>query len=83
MGGVAMTTAEHQLIIEMFKEQRLLYSGLVAILNSRDVLDRADLEAFDALVSASSRPALEENIKAEYLAHAKTLGVTIDESALI
>ena len=57
--------------------------GLVAALNSRDVLDRGDLEAFDALVSASSRQVVEEHTKAEYLAHAKTLGVMIDESDLI
>ena len=78
-----MTTAEHQLIIEMFKEQAVRYAGLLQILKSRDILDRSDLEAFDALVSASSRQLLEDQTKADYLRHAKTLGVTIDDSALI
>lgn len=78
-----MTTSEHQLIIEMFREQAVRYAGLLQILKSRSILDRGDLEAFDALVSASSQQLLEENTKAEYLAHAKTLGVMIDESELI
>ena len=78
-----MTTAEHQLIIEMFKEQAVRYAGLLQSLKSAGILERGDLQAFDALVSASSQQLLEENTKAEYLAHAKTLGVTIDESDLI
>ena len=78
-----MTLDEHRLIIEMFKHQTVIYAGLVEALKSRGVLEQGDLQAFDALVSASSQQLLEENTKAEYLAHAKTLGVTIDESDLI
>lgn len=78
-----MTTKEHQLMIEMFKNQMTLYVGLVEALKSRDVLDRGDLRAFDALVSASSRELLERNVKEDYLRHASTLGVNVDGSDLI
>jgi hypothetical protein len=70
-----MTTDEHQLIIEMFKQQAVMYAGLLETLKSRDILDRGDLQAFDALVSASSRELLEQNVEAEYLSNAKILGV--------
>jgi hypothetical protein len=71
-----MTPDEHQLIIEMFKQQAVLYTGLLQVLKSRDILDRSDLQAFDALVSASSREALDQYVEAEYLSNAKILGVT-------
>jgi hypothetical protein len=70
-----MTPDEHQLIIEMFKQQTMLYAGLVEALKSRGLLSRGDLEAFDALVSASSREALERNVEADYLSNAKILSV--------
>ncbi len=78
-----MTTAEHQLVLEMFKEQALLYAGLIKALQSRGILDAGDLQAFDALVSASFREPVEQNTKAAYLTAAKMLGVPIDESDLI
>ena len=78
----AMTSEEHQLILEMFKQERLLYAGLVEVLKSRDLLERGDLQAFDDLVSASSRELLERNVLEDYLSAAKTLGVIFDESDL-
>ena len=44
-----MTPDEHQLIIEMFKHLTVVYAGLVEALKSRGVLERGDLQAFDAL----------------------------------
>jgi hypothetical protein len=52
-----MTAEEHQLIIEMFKQQTLFYAGLVEILKSRDILEPGDLQAADALV-IGKRPVL-------------------------
>jgi hypothetical protein len=78
-----MTTAEHQLVIEMFKQQTLLYAGLVELLRSRDILDRGDLERFDALVLDTKRELLERNILEDYLRSGKILGVMLDESQLI
>ena len=71
-----MTPEEHQLIIEMFKQQTLYYAGLVEVLKSRGILDRGDLQAFDDFVSAPSREALERNVEADYLSSATILGVT-------
>src|SRR5277367_2937428 len=59
--GFTMTPEEHQLILEMLKQQRLLYAGLVELLKSRGIVSRGDLEAFDDLVSTSSREFLERN----------------------
>ena len=78
-----MTTPEHQLIIEMFKQQTLVYAGLVELLKSRGILEPGDLDAFDSLVSASSRQALEQRLVEHYRATAKILGLEIDDSALI
>jgi hypothetical protein len=78
-----MTTPEHQLVIEMFKQQALLYGGLVELLKSRGVLERGDLKAFDSLVSASSREALEQNVVENYLRAARVLSVNVAESELI
>ncbi len=71
-----MTPSEHRLVIEMFKQQTLLYAGLVELLKSRGLLDKGDLEALDALVSASSREFLERRIEEEYQSTARILGVT-------
>jgi len=46
-----MNRKEHQLIIETFKRQTMLYLGLVELLRSRDLLDKGDLLAFDAAIS--------------------------------
>jgi len=71
-----MTAQEHQLIIEMFKQQALYYAGLVEILKSRGVIDRDDLDAFDSLVSSTTRELLEQNVQEDYLRCGKILGVT-------
>lgn len=71
-----MTPDEHQLIIEMFKHLTVVYAGLVEALKSRGVLERGDLQAFDALVTASSRKLVEQNIDELYRSTAAILGVT-------
>ena len=73
---MAMTPEEHQLIIEMFKRQVMLYLGLVELLRSRGLLDKGDLRAFDSIVSPLWRETAEANIEADYLAAAAMLGVT-------
>ena len=78
-----MTTGEHQLIIEMFKQQTLLYAGLVELLKSRGILDSGDLKAFDALVVGTKRELLERNVLGDYLRSGRVLGVNLDESELI
>lgn len=75
MKGKGMTTSEHRLIVEMLKNQILLYAGLVEILKSRGIVEKGDLDAFDELVSASHREFLEQNVEADYLRNAATLGV--------
>jgi hypothetical protein len=70
-----MTPEEHQLIVEMFKQQTLYYAGLVEAMKSRGVLGNGDLEAFDALVSSSSRELLEEHVEEDYRRIATILGV--------
>jgi hypothetical protein len=70
-----MTPEEHQLVIEMFKRQTIIYAGLVKALQSRGILDEGDLHAFDALVSASSRQFLEQNVEEYYRSSAIILGV--------
>ncbi len=71
-----MTTAEHQLIIGMFKQQALLYAGLIELLRSREILEQGDLERFDALVVDTKRELLERNVLEDYLESGKRLGVT-------
>jgi hypothetical protein len=73
-----MTPAEHRLLVEMFKQQTLAYAALVEVLKSRDILSDGDLEAADALVSSSSRLALEQNVVEEYRGIAKIVGVQTD-----
>jgi hypothetical protein len=67
-----MTAEEHQLSIEMFKQQTLFYAGLVEILKSRDILEPGDLQAADALVIAN-RDALERHAEEDYRRIAGTL----------
>lgn len=71
-----MTREEHQLVIEMFKQQILYYAGLVEILASRGVVESTDLKAFDALVSDTTRELLERNVQEDYLKCGRVLGVT-------
>lgn len=72
-----MTTAEHQLIVEMFKNQRLIFDILIELLKSRGVVQSGDLAAFDALVSQSEahRDELERQVGEEYQRSATILGV--------
>ena len=73
-----MKPEEHRLIIEMFKQQTLIYAGLVKALQSRGMLDEGDLHAFNALVSASFRQSLEQNVEENYRSTAAILGVQTD-----
>ncbi|MGC1362233.1 MAG: hypothetical protein WA826_13740 [Silvibacterium sp.] len=63
------------MMIEMFKQQALFYAGLIELLKSRDLIGRGDLQAWDALVSVSSRETVERNIEESYRSTGKILGV--------
>ena len=73
-----MTTEEHRLIVEMFKQQMRVISTLIAVLQSRGILEKGDLDAYDALQSADEPQvnALEGEVEAIYQRFAKVLGVT-------
>lgn len=71
-----MTASEHKLIIEMFKQQTLFYAGIIEVLKSRGLLEKGDLDAFDELVSASSREFLEQRTEDDYRRIGTLLGVT-------
>jgi hypothetical protein len=71
-----MTQQEHQLVIEMFKQQAMYYAGLVELLASRGIIDPGDLEAFDDVVSHTKRELLERNVLEDYLESGRRLGVT-------
>jgi hypothetical protein len=71
-----MTPDEHRLMIEMFKQQDLQYAGLAELLRSRGVLERGDLERFDALVLNTKRELLEQTVAESYLECGRVLGVT-------
>ncbi len=77
-----MTTQEHQVMIEMFQQQAMLYAGLVEILKSRDVIHRTDLVTFDTLV-CTNRELVEPNIRDRYLESCRVLGVSVDEDQII
>jgi len=73
-----MTTAEHRLILQMFTQQAHIISTLIAILESRGVLEKSDLLAYDAHQAADEVRAieLEQEVKEMYQGFAKALGVT-------
>jgi hypothetical protein len=73
---LAMTPEEHQLMIEMFKQQTLFYAGLVELLKSRGVIGPGDLQAFDALVSDTKRELLEQDVVERYRSTGTILGVS-------
>jgi hypothetical protein len=73
-----MTPEEHQLIIEMLKEQRVVYAALVEVLKSRDIMQDKDLEAANSLLDQSGKTViLEKQIEDSYSKFAKILGVKI------
>jgi hypothetical protein len=72
-----MTPAEHRLLVEMFKQQRMVFVTLVETLKSQGIVQDGDLLAYDALVNEneSHRDELEAQVEAEYQGFAKVLGV--------
>lgn len=73
-----MTSKEHQLVMEMFKQQALLYAVLIECLKSREVVGHDDLEAFDQLLcdDVQRRDAIENHVEEDYRRFAGILGVT-------
>lgn len=73
-----MTPQEHQLIIEMFKQQALAFAALVETLKSQGIVERGDLAAYDDLVceNEAARDALEKQVEDQYRGFATILGVT-------
>lgn len=72
-----MTPAEHQLIVAMFTQQTRIISNLVAILESREVLEKSDLLAYDAEQTANEDHVMEieQEVREMYREFAKVLGV--------
>jgi hypothetical protein len=75
-----MTENEHQLIIRMFAEQTRMLSTLLDVLVDRGVIQKDDLDAYDAL-QAETEPALAKGIGRDvdriYREYAKAFGVTV------
>jgi hypothetical protein len=73
-----MTPDEHQLVIEMFKNQTLVFAALVETLKSQGIVQTGDLAAYDEFVAGNEarRAALEQHVEEEYRRFAKVLGVT-------
>lgn len=72
-----MTPTEHRLVLEMFKQQTRVISTLTAVLESRGILEKGDLEAYDALQSADELQVdeLEGEVATMYERFAEALGV--------
>lgn len=73
-----MTAREHTLVIEMFKQQMILYADLIECLKSREIVGPGDLEAVDQLLcdDEKRRCAIENHVEADYRRFAEILGVT-------
>lgn len=73
-----MTTTEHMLVVQMFTEQAKMLSTLVAILESRGILQKTDLDAYDHLQSAdeSRVDEIERGVAVMYQRFATFLDVT-------
>jgi len=74
-----MTEADHRLMIEMFKHQTRVISTLIAVLEGQGIVQKGDLEAYDALVSTDERRVreLEGHVEETYRGFAKVLNVDI------
>ena len=74
-----MTSREHLLMISMLTRQLQLTKTLIEILQSRNVLERDGLQAFDALVRSDQKLSgdLLDETRDFYLAAAKALRVPI------
>jgi len=77
-----MTENEHQLIIQMFTQQTRMISTLLDVLANRGVIQKDDLDAYDAL-QAETEPALAKEIGRDvgliYRGYAKAFGVQIGQ----
>ena len=75
-----MTESEHQLIIRMFAEQTRMFSTLLAVLESGGVIQKDDLDAYDALRDANEPDQAREirqGVELIYRGYAKAFGVQI------
>jgi len=72
-----MTSNEHRLVLQMFTQQARMMSTLIAILESRGVLEESDLLAYDALQVADETQVdeLEQEVRKVYQGFATFLGL--------
>jgi len=72
-----MKSDEHILMVHMFARQMMLFQSLLEILKSRGVLQRGDIEAFEALVREEEQEHLEifHAVVNQYQAFARELGI--------
>lgn len=74
-----MTSAEHQLMFEMLKEQRMALAAIAAVLKSQGIIKEGDLAAYDTLLRANGERKLQEQTLAEsYQGFARVLGTEVD-----
>jgi hypothetical protein len=73
-----MTENEHRLVVQMFIQQARMMSTLVAILESRGILENSDLLAYDAhqVADEAHVSELEREVKKMYQEFAEVSGVT-------
>lgn len=74
-----MTNREHQLVIEMFKHQTLVFATLIETLKSQGIVQNGDLAAYDQLLSQDEnlRNVLEKQVEDQYCDMARILGVNV------
>lgn len=74
-----MTNREHQLVIEMFKHQTLVFATLIETLKSQGIVQNGDLAAYDQLLSQDEnlRNVLEKQVEDQYRDMARILGVNV------
>jgi len=70
-----MTTQEHALMIGLLAAQLETIQALAQILESRDILDADDLQAFLSIRPASERTEMMEKARRIYAAVAQSVGI--------
>jgi len=78
-----MTESEHKLIIQMLIQQTRMFSTLIAVLESQGVIQKDDLDAYDALLSENDpeqAKEIDQGVELIYRGFAKALGVNVDQA---
>lgn len=75
-----MDPAEHQLMIEMLKQQAVAFAALVEILRNRGIVHDGDLDAYTELLSLSGKQTLvEDRVGEAYREFATFFGVELGD----